>query len=527
IGMGDNIFLGDRDGVRVPMQWTGDRNGGFSRANPQRLILPVVIDPEYHYESVNVESQQNNPNSLLWWMKRLIALRKQFVAFGRGAIEFLSPENPRVLAFVRRQDDEQVLVVANLSRFAQFVELDLAQYRGFSPVELFGRTRFPAVGDKPYLLTLDGHAFHWFALERPPSDAQAVQAASYAPPALEVSSDVWQALLDPPDPELERALPRYLVTRRWFERPDVRAAAVRHAYALPDAPVVLTVVRVDYVDADPEAYLLPLAFVPDARLPDVVARAPHAVVATVRIAAAGGEPLTGALVDAFADPAAAAGLVDFVAHRGRVEHRGTELLGEPLPALEGILSGEPPPPRASTPQAPDVRITSLDGPSASLAVRDQVFLKIRRRVDPGVNPDLEVGAFLAARAPNAVPTVLGALGVHHGRGLATTLGVLLSYVPNDGTAFRHALGELGRYYEHVLTAHRDDAPPPLPSASPVRAALSREFPAAAEELLGPYRETAAAIGTLVGDIHVALASDTSDPAFAPEPHTPLDQRSVY
>src|SRR5213075_677235 len=146
IGMGDNMYLGDRNGVRTPMQWSPDRNAGFSKTNPQRLILPVIIDPEYHYESLNVESQQNNPSSLLWWTKRLIALRKRFKAFGRGSVEFLQPDNPRVLAFLRREGDELILVVANLCRFVQYAQLDLSRLAGMLPVELFGRTRFPPIG---------------------------------------------------------------------------------------------------------------------------------------------------------------------------------------------------------------------------------------------------------------------------------------------------------------------------------------------------------------------------------------------
>src|ERR687884_1867392 len=154
IGMGDNVFLGDRNGVRTPMQWSADRNAGFSRANPQKMILPIIIDPEYHYEALNVEAQQSNPNSLLWWTKRLIALRKNFQAFGRGSVEFLHPTNPRVLAFVRRFGDELILVVANLSRHVQYVELDLSSMKGMIPIELMGRTKFPPIGDMPYLLTL-------------------------------------------------------------------------------------------------------------------------------------------------------------------------------------------------------------------------------------------------------------------------------------------------------------------------------------------------------------------------------------
>ena len=164
IGMGDNIYLGDRNGVRTPMQWSPDRNAGFSQANPQKLYSPVIIDPEYHYEALNVDAQQNNPHSLLWWMKHIIGLRRQYRAFGRGTLRFLLPDNGRVLAFVREHEDERILVVANLSRFAQAVELDLADVQGVTPIEMFGRTPFPQVGATPYLVTLSPYAFYWFLL---------------------------------------------------------------------------------------------------------------------------------------------------------------------------------------------------------------------------------------------------------------------------------------------------------------------------------------------------------------------------
>ena len=166
IGMGDNIYLGDRNGVRTPMQWSPDRNAGFSKANPQRLYLPIIIDPDYHYEVVNVDACQNNLHSLLWFMKRLIAQRKRFRTFGRGTTEFLDPENCRIVAFIRRYQGEALLIVANLSRFTQFCELDLSPFKGMVPVELFGQTRFPVIGDSFYFLTLGPHNFYWFSLER-------------------------------------------------------------------------------------------------------------------------------------------------------------------------------------------------------------------------------------------------------------------------------------------------------------------------------------------------------------------------
>src|SRR6195952_864606 len=182
LGMGDNIYLGDRDGVRTPMQWSQDRNAGFSGANPQKLYLPVVIDPEYHASAVNVESQQQNPGSLLWWMRRLIALRKRHQAFGRGEVEFLLPENRKVLTFLRTFGDERILVVANLSRYAQYVELDLSRFQGMTPVAMLGGVEFPRIGDLPYLLTLGPPDFYWFALE----PARAVDAPSPGAPTLDV-----------------------------------------------------------------------------------------------------------------------------------------------------------------------------------------------------------------------------------------------------------------------------------------------------------------------------------------------------
>src|SRR5436190_20157084 len=212
IGMGDNIYLGDRNGVRTPMQWSADRNAGFSRANPQQLYLPVIIDPEYHFEALNVEAHHNNPNSLFWWTKRMIALRKRSGVMGRGDIEFLFPDNPKVLAFVRRFGDERVLVVANLSRHAQYVELGLADYEGMVPVEVLGGTRFPPVGRLPYLLTLGPYGFVWLSLEQDTSDATAT---SGLPAALAVAGP-WESVLTGRDrTALERTLRRWLPSRRW------------------------------------------------------------------------------------------------------------------------------------------------------------------------------------------------------------------------------------------------------------------------------------------------------------------------
>src|SRR5208337_4461825 len=218
IGMGDNVFLGDRNGVRTPMQWSSDKNAGFSRASPQALYLPIILDPEFHYEAINVETQQRNPHSLWWWMKRVLALRKRYQAFGRGDFKFLKPENRKILAFVRYYENETILVVANLSRFTQPVQLDLSEFQQRVPVELFGHTLFPVITDQPYFLTLNPHAALWFALE-----ALSVPGAS-APvggmQTLEAEED-WRSILQSEGRgRLENCLAGRLKNLPWFPSHD-------------------------------------------------------------------------------------------------------------------------------------------------------------------------------------------------------------------------------------------------------------------------------------------------------------------
>ena len=270
IGMGDNIFLGDRNGVRTPMQWSPDRNAGFSSCNPQQICLPLIIDHEYHYEAINVETSRRNQYSLFWWMKRLIAMRQQTQVFARGRLHFLLPENSKVLAYLRTYQGESILVVANLSRFSQFVELDLSEFRGSMPVELFGQTPFPRIGELPYLLTLGPHSFYWFALQKP---AESPLAGAGTAPATAHEGEVlpslrtarrWQGILQgQARKSLEKCLPRFLATQRWFggKAKSVRSTTIADVIPLGFSDGVQEVnvilLRVDYVEDESETYLLP------------------------------------------------------------------------------------------------------------------------------------------------------------------------------------------------------------------------------------------------------------------------------
>src|SRR5215472_3616683 len=270
IGMGDNIFLRDRDGVRTPMQWSFDRNGGFSRADPARLYLPPIMDPVYGFEAVNVEAQSRSPSSLLNWIKRLIAARRSRRAFGRGSLCFLYPSNRKVIAYVRAYGDEIVLCVANLSRSPQAVELDLSEWRGRQPVELLRRSAFPPIGELPYLLTLQGYSFFWFELSPTATEAASLRAA---PPEFLtlVMPHGWPDLFRQHNlPQLEGdVVPAFLPRQRWFGAKDqkVKATSVlargEMSRSLEDGQGVesfmASVVETQLPRGERQRYFLPLA----------------------------------------------------------------------------------------------------------------------------------------------------------------------------------------------------------------------------------------------------------------------------
>jgi maltose alpha-D-glucosyltransferase/alpha-amylase len=507
IGMGDNVFLGDRNGVRTPMQWSADRNAGFSRANPQRLILPIIIDPEYHYEAINVEAQQNNPNSLLWWTKRLIALRKQFHAFGRGTLEFLTPSNYRVLVFVRELRDahdhatETVLVVANLSRYPQYVEIDLSKWKGMRPLELFGHTEFPPIGELPYLLTLPGYAFYWFSLEPPPSGGGEEEAAAYVPPALPCTTP-HRLLVGDERPTLEDALGDFLATRRWFGGRGFRLTSIRIDEAVELGGVFVLVARVEYADREPERYVLPLATVTEARYV-----APHAIVAQLSTP---GQDVT--LVDAMEDGPSARAVLAAVVAQTRAEGFGGTIDATPLTPLD-VPDGEP---------------ANISAQHAAAAIRygDRYLLKTFRRLEEGESPEIELGRFLNARAPGLTPAVVGTIEYSRHRAEPSTLAVLQAYVPNEGTAWGHAREEMRRFFERVLTRHRDDAAPAAPPRRLVDLSVA-EPPAVAREVIGAYLDLAGLLGKRTAEMHLAFAANIDDASFTPVPYSTLDRRSHY
>ncbi len=534
IGMGDNVYLGDRDGVRTPMQWSADRNAGFSRANPQRLYLPIIIDPEYHYEANNVEGQQQNRHSLLWWTKRMIALRKRFKAFGRGSIELLAPENRKVLAFIRRHsargpeggageggasssraDDEAILVVANLSRFSQWVELALEAFKGTVPRELFGRVKFPIVREGPYLLTLAPHTFYWFALE--PAGAAVVVAAAEVIPEVMLPAGLGAAVRGPGKGAIEAALPAYLGRCRWFRGKARTILGARIADAIPASTEVdeahVLLVDVQYVEGEPETYVLPVELAQGERLGELGDRAE--AIARVR-SPDGGD---GLLVDAMGDRRFVGRLLDAIARGAKLRGSDGALVAWTTPAFTALRGDggtplEPAPVRA-------------EQSNTSVAFGKRLILKLYRTLETGVNLDLEIGRFLTEkRSFPHTPPVAGAIEYRQGRGEPRTLAVLHGFVENEGDAWRYTRDAIADFFDRVLARRAElGEPPPMPGTLIARA--EEAAPRAALDAIGAYLQAADLLGRRTAELHLALASAPEDPAFAPEPFSTLYKRSIY
>ena len=562
IGMGDNIYLGDRNGVRTPMQWNSDRNAGFSKCDPARLYFPVVMDPIYGYQVVNVEAQLSDQSSLLHWTRNMIALRKLFQVFGRGTLEFLHPENRKVLAYLRdlkRDDDshETVLCVANLSRFAQPVSLDLSAYTGMMPVEMLGYVSFPQITNAPYALSVAPYSFLWFELQPAPSPLKAepeptpeVREAGEQV-ALDLLTKGWAGLFAGSGRDLmEAALPAWLVRQRWFgaKSRTIRAVhaaewielpAPTHAAILPAAGVpaanslgeILLLATIDYADGSSDRYQIPLAFTTGNAVEELRANAPLTILATLDTPtgpailhdASTREDLRQAmlrLIDSEATlpmstvHAAAAEIATTLvaAHTGRPAHEvendpeSAEIAAriemthsiqaeDAAPAFVGHMPGatELPPEQDTAPLPPKAfgmasltgkrssafeqargtkalpaRTGSAEQSNTNFLYGSTLLMKMFRRLQPGLNPDVEIGRFLTevAHFPRIAP-FLGEITLGSANGETTTSAMLQGLVENEGDGWQWTLEELRRFFESTTGC-------PPPKATPEPASFSAD-----------------------------------------------------
>ena len=511
IGMGDNIYLGDRNGVRTPMQWNADRNAGFSAATPARLYSPVIMDPVWGYQAVNVEAQQGDPSSLLNWMRNMIALRKLFTVFGRGSIEFLNPANRKILAYVRKYGNEQVLCVANLSRFAQPVDLDLSKLEGTTPVEMLGYVEFPPITQQPYRLAMAPYSFLWLELQPAAEAAQASMEVVEQSPLN--ASNGWEGLFAGASRErLETVIFReYLPKQRWFgaKARQIASTRIMDWALLGDSGAVLTFVEVQFDHGEPDVYFLPLAVTFGETSEELRKAAPHAIIAPV---VSGKE--TGALYDGAFDDKACVELLSVIAKGAGLKAQVGRIQGVPSAAF-GHVAG---PDAASLP----VRRGSAEQSNTSIFFDDRLILKLFRRQQTGVNPDVEIGNFLTECARfDCIPPFAGSLQREPATdGQPATLAMLQGFVMNEGDGWKWTLEELDRYFE---------ASAPLALPENVGAGLADPLELAgqppsqvARDHVGLYLDSAATLGRRTAEMHLALASGTNDPAFAPEPLTAKD-----
>jgi maltose alpha-D-glucosyltransferase/alpha-amylase len=490
--------------------------------------MPIIIDPEYHFETVNVEAQQSNPSSLLWWVKRLITLRKRFRCFGRGSFELLRPDNPKVLAFIRKLDVERILVVANLSRFVQYVQLDLKDYTGIAPEEVLGRTPFPQITEQPYLLTLGPHGFIWFSLGDHVPDASGRRSALGSAgegvevdlPSLPGTGPLARLFRAGQCDEIEAILPQYLARSGLVER-RARIAAVTIEHAAPvrvgQADVWFLLIRVETTNRAAEVLSLGLTLLPEQRVDELLV--PWQAAALARVV----EPEPGLLCDALCVPACCRDLL-----RGALSGRSRRLEGGEIkatPLARHIAETHGPADAAE----PALSLRRSERNNRSIVYGDSYVFKVFRRVEEGVNPDLEIGRYLAEQTDfHGSSAVVGSIDYRRrGGGEPFTLGVLHRYVANQGTAWQYMLDQLSRYFERVAALSRElPAGPPRP-VSLRDTADDHEVPGNWLELIGDHLDTARLLGQRTAELHRALAASLADPAFAPEPFGKFYQRSIY
>jgi maltose alpha-D-glucosyltransferase / alpha-amylase len=506
IGMGDNIYLGDRNGVRTPMQWSADKNAGFSRANPHSLFLPVNIDPEFHYEAVNVEVQETNLSSFLWWMRRIIAMRKRFPAFGHGDFRMLFPSNNKVLVFTRTYETQTILVVINLARFTQAVELDLQSWVGWTPEDAFGHGRFPVIRDTLYPITLGPTSFFWLLLT-PPEAGSVSDGEKYLPTiAYNGSSSWWYS---PAGARfLERDLIHYMRGCRWYRsksRSIVNTALIDLVELDSEDSTKFLEIGVNFSEGARDLYALPVKVVSGDEARSIEVEYPGAVIA--RVGAEGD-----LLIDAVASTSFHQALLKSIVSGGSVSGRVGQLSPSRSKRLLEMADGG----------LPEVSKTlKVEQSNSSIIYGEQIYLKVFRKLDEGLNPDLEVTKQLSERCGfNHVPNYLGDVQyIARGQDPAA-LAMAQAFTSNEQNGWTQTLAAVDRFFDRVL------GDPTLPE--PPKLGLWDQIP---EQLLtvieGVHLETVRLLGQRTAEMHLALAADADSPDFRPEPFTLQHQRSVY
>ncbi len=517
IGMGDNYYLGDRDGVRTPMQWNNDANAGFSRANPQRLFLPLVIDPEYHYTSINVDTQEERKSSLLWWMRRLIELRKNHRCFGRGSIRFLKPNNTKVLSYIRSDSVEDVCVVVNLSHHAQMVQLDLADYAGRIPEDLFSSNQFLPVGEEPYSLGLNPHGYYVLKLTE-----VAVETGQSQAGLPRLRGKEWPAVLN--DKKVRavlegRILPAYLPKQRWYggKARKIRKLGLREWIPLSREPeaMVLVLVEITYHEGGDELYILPLAYLPQ---PDDSAEGgedlPQGAMAWLTLPGSAGPVCEAVFSEQFGRDllAVIAGRKRLAGAQGRLHAAASREVTHLWKDQEAEL----------TP-----KLLGAEQSNTSILYGDQFIFKLYRRTDAGPHPDLEMVRYLTEKAGFAhIPDFAGSLEYRSEGQEPIVLGLMQHYIPNQGDAWQLFHDLASHYFDRALARHMAGEAPAKGADSLIQASRT-DLPEPLDQVMsGITLEMARLLGQRTAEMHLAL-SRSREESFRPEAFSSLYQRALY
>lgn len=508
LGMGDNVFLGDRDGVRTPMQWSMDRNGGFSKADSARLYLPLITDPVYGYQSVNVEAQERDPSSMLRFMRRMIALRRQHKAFGRGSMEFIRPDNRAVLAYTRRYKGEVILVVANLSRFVQPAELDLSEFKEHIPVEMIGRTEFPTIGDLPYFITLGPHSFYWFRIEPPAEPIKVVRAGTNELQKLpQLTLDkMWITLLEPQYlfSLCHEVLPGYLKGQRWYggKARELTSCSMVDWCKL-GASFYITFIRMQYETGGQEDYVVPMKIVQGQPAHTLAEEIPDSVLAFVN-----NRRGDGILYDALMDRASYE--IFFTAigdgRQYRSEKGGT-IQAKPTKVFDELM--------ISDSCFTSVRKLGAEQSNTSIIIGDTFVLKLYRKLEKGLNPDVEMSVYLTEQNKfTSIARVAGTLQYTDDSGQEATMGMLQEFVTNKGDGWAYTLSVLDDYYEKVQKRMSEGASAPIMETPLIEASL-KEVPKAFVVMTEEYLHAVRVLGLRTAEFHLALSEERKNPAFKP------------
>jgi len=498
IGMGDNYYLGDRDGVRTPMQWNTDRNGGFSLGNPQKMYLPLIIDPEYHHAFVNVENQEKNASSLLWWMRKIISVRNRFKAFSRGDIHFLSPSNSKVLAFIREYEEENILVLVNLSKYPVFVNLNLSQYSGGKLKDIFGNQEFCSIKDRPVGLTIGGYGYYWLKILPSSLDAH----ADY--PLQLVLKKSWEDIFLPEFEQVfcNQVLSHYLPLCRWFQRKADKIVDVAIFDRIVFDSMAFLHLKVDYASSETEYYQLPLSFKPGIGHEDYQ----NSVIAKIVF-----NETEGVLIDGIYDEEFRSLLLNHLilakkqmkSQKGSIAIHTTAALNK-LGREEGHQFS---------------RVTSSEQTNNSISYGDVMIMKFFRKIESGLNPDYEIAKHLTQNVKfKHTPKLLGSVNYSGPDNQQSVLAMFQEYVPNGGDMWQHSLDTIRLFFECLLT-HED-----VGHLKRGMKELEQKF----REYIGAhFLDMIELLGKRTAELHIALASDQGKEEFIPEPFTWMYQKSLF